>query len=125
MSTAIVANPEFRSNFTQDNFGGNFLFHRDTLDGDQSYRQLVQDLGVETVRFPGGSVTEEYFDISNPNSSSGINPENGEPVNLIPLNDWLTTAGELGISTTVVIPTRTYLSEATDEKVDHRNSKGK
>lgn len=115
MSTAIGANPEFRSNFTQDNFGGNFLFHRDTLDGDQSYRQLVQDLGVETVRFPGGSVTEEYFDISNPNSSSGIDPENGEPVNLIPLDDWLTTAGELGISTTVVIPTRTYLSEATDE----------
>ncbi|MFP3384274.1 type I secretion protein [Tritonibacter sp. SIMBA_163] len=118
MSTAIGANPEFRSNFTQDNFGGNFLFHRDTLDGDQSYRQLVQDLGVETVRFPGGSVTEEYFDISNPNSSSGINPENGEPVNLIPLNDWLTTAGELGISTTVVIPTRTYLSESTDENGD-------
>ncbi|PRZ46003.1 type I secretion protein [Tritonibacter scottomollicae] len=118
MSTALDANPEFRSNFTQDNFGGNFLFHRDTLDGDQSYRQLVQDLGVETVRFPGGSVTEEYFDISNPNSSSGIDPENGEPVNLIPLNDWLTTAGELGISTTVVIPTRTYLSEATDENGD-------
>ncbi|WOI33812.1 type I secretion protein [Tritonibacter scottomollicae] len=118
MSTALGANPEFRSNFTQDNFGGNFLFHRDTLDGDQSYRELVQDLGVETVRFPGGSVTEEYFDISNPNSSSGIDPENGEPVNLIPLNDWLTTAGELGISTTVVIPTRTYLSEATDENGD-------
>ena len=50
--------------------------------------------------------------------SSGIDPENGEPVNLIPLNDWLTTAGELGISTTVVIPTRTYLSESTDENGD-------
>ncbi|MCG7624992.1 type I secretion protein [Epibacterium sp. Ofav1-8] len=120
MPTAIHANPEFRSNFTQDHFGGNFLFHRDTLEGDQSYPQLVQDLGVETVRFPGGSVTEEYFDISNPNSSSVINPETGEPVNLVPLSDWLNTAGELGISTTVVIPTRTYLSETVDENGDRQ-----
>ncbi|MCG7630531.1 type I secretion protein [Epibacterium sp. MM17-32] len=120
MPTAIHANPEFRSSFTQDHFGGNFLFHRDTLEGEQSYPQLVQDLGVETVRFPGGSVTEEYFDISNPNSSSGINLETGEPVNLVPLSDWLNTAGELGISTTVVIPTRTYLSETVDENGDRQ-----
>ncbi|WP_413219950.1 type I secretion protein [Tritonibacter mobilis] len=118
MPTAINANPEFRSNFTQDQFGGNFLFHRDTLDGDGSYQDLIEELGVETVRFPGGSVTEEFFDISNPNNSSGIDPKTGDQVDLVPLNDWLTTAGDLGISTTIVIPTKNYLSENTDENGD-------
>ncbi|NIZ15701.1 hypothetical protein [Phaeobacter sp. HF9A] len=115
MPTSLNATSELRSSFTQSHFGGNFLFHRDSLDGGGSYEELAEDLGLTTVRFPGGSVTEEYFDIKNPNNTHAMNAQTGEPVNLIPLDRWLEMAGELDISTTIVVPTKNFLSDEVDE----------
>lgn len=118
MPYSLNASAEFRSAYTQDHFGGNFLFNRDSLGQEGSYEDLISDLRVETVRFPGGSVSERYFDISNPNNTLAIDEETGEEVRLVSLENWLDVAGELDISTTIVIPTKNFLSEEVDDNGD-------
>ncbi|TNJ38830.1 hypothetical protein [Phaeobacter sp. B1627] len=118
MPTSIIASSEFRSNFTQDQFGGNFLFHRDTIGDEGSYEELVHELGIEAVRFPGGSITEEHFDISNPNRASTVDQSTGQELSLIPLDNWLSIAGELNLASTIVVPTRGLLSEEADSNGD-------
>lgn len=117
MSIAIAANLEFRSELTSSHFGGNFLFHRDTLGEPGSYEKLADQLGVEEVRFPGGAVTEQYFDISDPNRTSALD-NNGAEVRLVPLEDWLNMAFELNYTTNLVLPTRNSLSDDTDANGD-------
>jgi len=118
MPTSITASAEFRTNFTQDQFGGNFLFHRDTLGEEGSCDELIQELGIQTVRFPGGSITEEYFDISDPNREVATDGDTGQDINLIPLDNWLNIAGELNVSSTIVVPTKGLLSDDADSNGD-------
>ena len=99
-----------------DLFGGNVLADWASLD---EFGSAIDDLGVTTLRYPGGSQTEYYFNIDQPDSPVAVNHVTGEVKNYIPLSDFVSYADENGLSVSIVIPTRTQLSEETDE-LGHR-----
>ncbi|HHB81275.1 MAG TPA: hypothetical protein ENK83_05965, partial [Aliiroseovarius sp.] len=53
-------------------FGSNIVFPYSAFlhPGDRVTTALEDDIGVGTLRYPGGAVTETYFDIKNPNATS-------------------------------------------------------
>ena len=53
-------------------FGGNVLAPR----GDHS--DAIAALGVTGLRYPGGSLTEHMFDITNPNATELVDQRTGE-----------------------------------------------
>ena len=95
-------------------FGGNILADRGNLTGPGSYQEVTQDLGVTDLRYPGGSLTEYTFDISNPNATTVIDERTGEEKSYIPISDFLNYAGSAGHSATIVLPTRKEIGEAKD-----------
>lgn len=99
-------------------FGGNILTHRDRIGDDGTYDELAEELGITGIRYPGGAVTEFYFDISDPDRTSGVHPHTGEEHTLIPYSSFLSWAADTSMPVTVVLPTREFLSEDTDENGD-------
>ena len=77
-------------------FGGNLVFSQDRVTG--TYLARAEAAGLELIRFPGGSVTETFFDPANPDaqSASYVN-DLGETVtlSLVPLSDFLDYADHL------------------------------
>lgn len=92
-----------------DLFGGNFLFNRDRV-AEGTYDLSADRLGITTLRYPGGTISEQFFDIRNPNQTQVTHP-NGSVFQLTTLREFLeyAKAEERGVS--LVIPTRTALSE--------------
>lgn len=92
-------------------FGGNFLATRDFINPrpeESQFYKAVETLGVTTLRYPGGSITENDLDLSNPNGA-GLNG-----AELVPMDDFFTMCESLGASAVIVIPTERYLSEHVD-----------
>ncbi len=106
------------SQASQGLFGANVLATRSTLEQGGDYDRLIEELGVGSFRYPGGSLTERYFDITDPNASVVADRDTGELRNFIPLDEALGYAAEEGLSVTIVIPTRNLLSETTDANGD-------
>lgn len=106
------------SQASQGLFGANVLATRSTLEQGGDYDRLIEELGVGSFRYPGGSLTERYFDITDPNATIVADRDTGELREFIPLNEALNYAGEEGLSVTIVIPTRNLLSETTDANGD-------
>ncbi|MER5173956.1 hypothetical protein [Thioclava kandeliae] len=108
---------------SDDMFGGNILANRDSLVGDSNFSELVEDLGVTSLRYPGGSLTEYYFDITDPDQTeiadlTGNFNNDTSVKDFISLSDFMSFSSDNDISVTIVIPTRTYLSDNTDENGD-------
>ena len=93
-------------------FGGNVLSPR----GDHS--DAIAALGVTGLRYPGGSLTEYMFDITNPNATELVDQRTGELRPVLPLDEFLAYAQAAEQPVTIVIPTRTQLTEAVDENGD-------
>lgn len=106
------------SEASQGLFGANVLATRSSLEQGGDYDRLIEELGVGSFRYPGGSLTERYFDITNPNASLVTDRDTGETRDFIPLNEALSYAGAEGLSVTVVIPTRNLLSTTADANGD-------
>jgi hypothetical protein len=84
--------------------------------GDHS--DAIAALGVTGLRYPGGSLTEYMFDITNPNATELVDQRTGELRPVLPLDQFLAYAQATEQPVTIVIPTRTQLSEAVDENGD-------
>ncbi|WP_068112432.1 calcium-binding protein [Tropicimonas marinistellae] len=91
-----------------DMFGGNFLIDRDRMDAG-TYDEAIADLGLTNLRYPGGSITEWYFDITDPDKTSVWDPDRGEMRDLLPLSTFLAQAAEAGVGVDLVIPTGALL----------------
>jgi len=89
---------------TDRHFGVNLVTIYDEEYGEPNSRlaSLVEDSGCSTLRFPGGSATEHYFDMTNPNSD--ISPAGNQA--LLPMDQFFRQAGESNISASIVIPTK-------------------
>ncbi|MFP4327633.1 MAG: type I secretion protein [Paracoccaceae bacterium] len=96
-------------------FGGNVLAPRDRLDEDATFPEIVDQLGVDEVRYPGGALSEALFDIGDPDRRSVTDPESGDEVEILPISDFMQWSEDNDKAVTLVIPTRTYLSEDTDD----------
>ncbi|MBV7395774.1 type I secretion protein [Mameliella sediminis] len=91
-------------------FGGNILAPRTTMTGPGSYAEAVETLGVTSLRYPGGSLTESYFDLSNPDASVVVHNETGAQSDFMPISDIMGYAAETGRAVTIVLPTRDQIS---------------
>lgn len=98
-----------------DLFGGNLLFDRDRPDG--TYGTVFNDLGLTNVRYPGGSITEWFFDISNPDATQAWDAERGEMRDLLPLSEFLAWAGSEGHGVNLVIPSAQLMTGADGAQV--------
>ncbi len=101
--------------YTNKLFGGNILADRGALEGDGQYETAIDDLGITDLRYPGGSLTEYLFDITNPDRPTAIHSETGKIEDFIPLSEFMNFADENGHAVTIVIPTRHSLTEDVDE----------
>jgi hypothetical protein len=95
-------------------FGGNVLAPRTSMTGEGSYAEAAQDLNVTGLRYPGGSLTEEYFDIRNPDSTTATSSQTGETTDFVPISDFMAYAEAEGHAVTIVLPTRHHLTEERD-----------
>jgi len=91
-------------------FGGNILAPRASMTGAGSYAEAVDALGVTTMRYPGGSLTEDYFNLANPDATRVVDPDTGLEETFIPLSEFMAYANESGRPVTIVLPTRDQLS---------------
>lgn len=103
---------------SEDLFGGNLLAPRGSLLGEGSYSEAISELGVYGLRYPGGSLTEYMFDITDPNATELIDERTGEAETTIGLSDFLNYAETAAHPVTIVVPTRTQLSDEVDENGD-------
>jgi hypothetical protein len=90
---------------TASHFGVNLvtIYDEEFVIADPTLRNNVADLGARSLRFPGGSATEFYFDLTNPNATqSSYDPSE----TLTPLDGFFERAGDLGLEATIVLPTR-------------------
>lgn len=107
-------------------FGVNFLFDRDRLDPAGTYAKAIADLGATSIRYPGGTLTERFFDLLHPNASlqtapAGPNASLFDPDGAGPLTastaglwDTITAAGAAGLSMTFVMPTIRFAGTTRD-----------
>jgi Ca2+-binding RTX toxin-like protein len=91
---------------TSDLFGANFLFARDggwqPDEVSTPYQEFGWEVGLTTLRYPGGTMTEEKFDMGNPNYNG--DPDAGKK-GYVPMSTFLEYAASVGASATIVIPT--------------------
>ncbi len=99
-----------RTAVLDDHFGLNILTHRDSLSASGKYAETVEAVGATVIRYPGGTVTEDYFDLRNGNATSGTSYYSGQSSQLIPLRDFLEYAESTGKSAIIVIPTYRYFN---------------
>lgn len=107
-------------NIPETLFGGNILANRGTIDGDHQYATAVEDLNINGLRYPGGALTEYYFDISKPDSAIAQHSETGEEVDFIPISDFFSYARSNSQPVTIVIPTRHYFTNTKDANGDRQ-----
>ncbi|MCG7492516.1 type I secretion protein [Thalassobius sp. Cn5-15] len=107
--------------YTEELFGANILASRDQIGADGTFDEKVAALGIDHIRYPGGSLTEDYFDLTDPDKASAIDPDTGREVELLPYSEFMAYAEENDIDVTVVLPTRNYLS-AEDDASGHRTA---
>ncbi|WP_226627611.1 hypothetical protein [Alloyangia pacifica] len=99
-------------------FGGNILAPRTAMTGEGSYAEAIAALNVTGLRYPGGSLTEYYFDLANPDAASASHAMTGAETAFIPLSDFMAYAAESGHAVTIVLPTRDQLSDTLDASGD-------
>ncbi|SDI01147.1 hypothetical protein [Alloyangia pacifica] len=99
-------------------FGGNILAPRTAMTGDGSYAEAISALNVTGLRYPGGSLTEYYFDLADPDAATATHKMTGAEISFIPLSEFMTYAGNAGHAVTLVLPTRDQLSDRRDENGD-------
>ena len=110
-------------------FGSNTLFHRDNAEQGSILDQIVTSTGVTFLRYPGGTVTEEFFDPSNPNLTSVENiveTINGDTSpsrrSVTPLDEFLEYSLDENFSPIIVLPTYRYFDQSTrqiDPSAEH------
>lgn len=101
-------------------FGVNSLFHSLSLDAGSDYNTIIQNISPSVVRYPGGTVCEEYFDISDPDRETATNvidEINGSnrvrEQDVIGLTEFLANSETHGLSVLIVLPTYRFFNQYT------------
>lgn len=95
-------------------FGANILATVDSLGPAGTYEPVIENLGVSHVRYPGGALAEQYFDITDPTRSVAESAITGQAVPFLPYDDFMTWAETNDLEVTIVIPTLTQLGDEAD-----------
>ncbi|MGR3714032.1 MAG: hypothetical protein ACU0A6_13045 [Shimia sp.] len=95
-----------RSTISEEMFGANFVTHYDyEFTPNSAENDVLASLGLTTLRFPGGGMTEgDFADASFITGDWSITSYNGRTFKT--LEQFFQTASEIGSNTKLVIPTR-------------------
>jgi Ca2+-binding RTX toxin-like protein len=95
-----------------DMFGANNIFRYNTISGGNgTFDEAVDLLGVANIRYPGGTVTELYFDVNNPDAK----PEEwSSKSKFLPLTEFLEYSISTNKGACIVLPTAPFYSGTMD-----------
>lgn len=99
---------------TSDLFGANILATTDNIGPAGTYGPVIERLGVSDVRYPGGALAEQFFDITDPTRDTVESVVTGQAVSFIPYDDFMNWAENNGYEVTIVVPTLTQLGGEAD-----------
>ncbi|WP_158547455.1 calcium-binding protein [Rhodovulum sp. 12E13] len=91
-------------------FGTNMLYDRDRVGPNGTFDDSMRALGIEHLRYPGGSITEWYFDIADPDASTVWAKDRNAWREVMPLTEFLTWAGQEGVGVNLVVPTGSLMA---------------
>ena len=84
-------------------FGGNDLFETNLLSGPNgTFPAAAELLGITALRYPGGTMTEQDFDVTQPDSPP-VSKAPGVP--FVGITEFLNFAGSSDLPVTIVLPT--------------------
>lgn len=87
-------------------FGVNTLINKDNVGPSGLLPATVEKVGATIVRYPGGTVTEDLFDLTDPNRTSGVGYFTGKvEKDLVPLQSFLSYVEQAGKKALIVLPT--------------------
>lgn len=102
-----------------DHLSTNFLFTRDQVTLGSDYETLSEQFDFGVLRFPGGTITERYFDLENPDRTGamqnliGALDNNGNLVSQdiqTGLSDFIAYAHQQGATVAFVLPTYQFFN---------------
>ncbi|WP_166415430.1 calcium-binding protein [Cochlodiniinecator piscidefendens] len=96
---------------SQQHFGLNYVFQFERI-GDQPWEkfdEIVQQMDISQVRYPGGTAAETIFNLLEPNNSEFIE-EDGSVTQIMPLNRFLNFCQRSDIRPTIIVPTKVMLT---------------
>lgn len=103
MATIRMSSGAYAANgrpVTAEFFGGNFLFDRDRAGIGGTFDLKADALGLTFLRYPGGAVTESFFDLADPDRTSAP----GARGPLEPLSGFVAYAAAKALPWSLVIP---------------------
>lgn len=98
-----------------EHFGTNYLFHHDRVGADSTFPEIMDRVGIDLIRYPGGTVTEEFFDLSNPTATQQASLFGRNDRDVTPIQEFLEYAAQSGSKAVIVLPTFRYFDQATRE----------
>lgn len=103
-----------------DLFGSGFEFHKFDASIGSDFDIVRDKVGVQLLRYPGGTQTENYFNLATPNAttSTGIVPGYQTTIEVEPLSSFLEYSNEVGARAVIVLPTWRYFSKRTGSAVE-------
>jgi Ca2+-binding RTX toxin-like protein len=103
-------------------FGVNTLFHADLYAEGSDFRKVTDAVRANSVRYPGGTIAEQFFDLTNPNATfqqNVLDVINGESNirtrEVQPLGDFLQFCFDTNRAPIVVLPTFRFFDQKTRE----------
>ena len=106
---------------SEDFFGANLLATYNqayTSEVSNHVLDIVDLIGATNLRYPGGSVTEELFDMTDiENSIQEGHTESGDE-QLVPFSNFIEAAAQLNTDVTLVIPTRGGFTQTAFEALE-------
>ena len=91
---------------TEHYFGANYVYNYERF-GDQpweKYDEVIENIGLTNIRYPGGNSIETNFDLTDPNSTTNMW---GQTVT--PMDQFIEFIGQRGLDATLIMPTRPFL----------------
>lgn len=100
---------------TEAHFGSGFEFHRHEVTDESTLSLAVEQVGLGFLRYPGGTQTENYFDLENPDNPepTALFNNAGTTTEVTPLSEFLSFAEGRELSCVIVIPTWRYFNQQT------------
>lgn len=112
-----------------DQFGANYLFNRvsfaEHVGPDGGFDEVADRLGVSHVRYPGGTIAETQFSLTDPeNAHQAVNLVTGQAIantaqhDLTPMTEFLAWADLAGTKVTIVLPSAQYFGDPASARVE-------
>lgn len=119
----LAAGPRHASDgIDNSQFGANYLFNRvsfsEHVGEDGGFDEVATRLGISHLRYPGGTIAEQQFSLTDPESdfqdiclASGTPLTNTLQLNLTPMSEFLAYADAAGAQVTLVLPSAQYIGD--------------